>query len=122
MAVDVTADRVKTSARRSTRSPSGVAHSRPTSIKVIASAGGGRILGAAIVGRDAGELIAPWSLAVANRLGPAAMQAFVPAYPTRSEISRRVVAATGAGPASLAPVGLTPQWRKRIIGLFRKLG
>ena len=88
-------------------------------IKVVV-AGGGRILGAAIVGRDAAELIAPWSLAIANRLGVNAMQAFLPPYPTRSAISRRVV--ESFGDAGQTGRHLTPQWRRRIIELFRKFG
>ncbi len=88
-------------------------------IKVVATKVGG-ILGAAIVGRGAGELIAPWSLAVASRLSLAAMRAFVPAYPTRSAISGRAAAA--ADDPLVAVPGLTPPGRKRIIELLRKLG
>ena len=43
-------------------------------IKVVTS-GRGRILGAAIVGHDAGEMIALWSLAIAQRLLDRAMLA-----------------------------------------------
>lgn len=75
----------------------------------------GRLLGAAIVGRDAGELIALWSLAIANRFGIDQILSGVPPYPTRSEISRRVAAAFH-GP------GLTPAWRRRIIEFLRKFG
>jgi pyruvate/2-oxoglutarate dehydrogenase complex dihydrolipoamide dehydrogenase (E3) component len=88
-------------------------------IKVVATRGG-LILGAAIVGRGAGELIAPWSLAIANRLSLAAMRAFVPPYPTRSAVSARV--ASLGEEAALALPGLTPQGRKRIIDFLRKLG
>ena len=79
-----------------------------------------RILGASIVGRDAAELIAPWSLAVANRLGVGAMRAFLPPYPTRSAISHRVLEAFDEN----GPTGrhLTPQWPGRIIDFFRKFG
>jgi pyruvate/2-oxoglutarate dehydrogenase complex dihydrolipoamide dehydrogenase (E3) component len=83
-------------------------------IKVMV-AGNGQILGAAIVGRNAGELIAPWSLAIANNLPIAAMGGAAAPYPTRSEISRRV-AATFKGPR------LTGVWPRRIIGFFRKPG
>ncbi|HEY5080780.1 MAG TPA: NAD(P)/FAD-dependent oxidoreductase [Bauldia sp.] len=88
-------------------------------IKVMAT-GGGRILGAAIVGRDAGELIALWSLAVAGGLSLAAMRAFVPPYPTRSAISARVASPDES--SLLGASGLTPLWRKRIIDLLWKLG
>jgi pyruvate/2-oxoglutarate dehydrogenase complex dihydrolipoamide dehydrogenase (E3) component len=83
-------------------------------IKVVTSRRG-RILGAAIVGHDAGEQIALWSLAIANRLGIESMLSFVPPYPARAEISRRV-AETFYGP------GLTPGWYRRIIEFLRKFG
>jgi len=83
-------------------------------VKVIATSRG-QILGAAAVGRDAGEIIGLWSLAIANRLGISAMQQFVPAYPSRLEVARRV-AASFDGP------GLTPLWRRRIIEMLRKFG
>ena len=86
----------------------------PGMIKIVTDRHG-RILGAAIVGRDAGEMIAFWSLAIANRLGVDEVLAGAPPYPTRSEISRRVAAAF-YGP------GLTPAWRRRIIDLLRKFG
>lgn len=83
-------------------------------IKVMATPSG-RILGAAIVGRGADEMISLWSLAIANRLPLGAMAALDTGYPTRAAISRRV--AEGA-----APRGLTPSWRRRIIGWLGKLG
>jgi pyruvate/2-oxoglutarate dehydrogenase complex dihydrolipoamide dehydrogenase (E3) component len=89
-------------------------------LKVITATGGGRVLGAAIVGRDAAELIAPWALAVANHLGIGAMASYVPAYPSRSSLARRV--ASDHRPAATGLAGLTPAWRRRIISLFRKLG
>lgn len=49
----------------------------------------GRILGATIVGKGAGELIALWSFAIANRLKIGAMTNYIAAYPTRGEISKR---------------------------------
>ena len=83
-------------------------------IKAVATRRG-RILGASIVGHDAGELIGLWSLAIANRLSIGAMRSFPAPYPTRSDIARRI-AATFDGP------DLTPSWRRRIIALFRKFG
>lgn len=49
----------------------------------------GRILGAAIVGPHAGELIQPWCLAISRRLKIAALASFVPPYPTLGEASKR---------------------------------
>jgi pyruvate/2-oxoglutarate dehydrogenase complex dihydrolipoamide dehydrogenase (E3) component len=83
-------------------------------IKVITTRQG-RILGVGIVGHGAGELIALWSLAVAERRTVAAMARLVPPYPSRSEVSRRAALAF-YGP------GLTPPWRQRIIEFLRKFG
>jgi len=54
---------------------------------------GGRILGATIVGRSAGDLIGPWSLAIANKLTIRAFTNMIAPYPTRSEISKRAAGA-----------------------------
>jgi pyruvate/2-oxoglutarate dehydrogenase complex dihydrolipoamide dehydrogenase (E3) component len=83
-------------------------------IKVLTTASG-QILGAAIVGRGAAELIAPWSLAIANRLPISALADLAMPYPTRSGTARRVA-------AGLPQPGLTPPWRRRIIELLRRLG
>jgi pyruvate/2-oxoglutarate dehydrogenase complex dihydrolipoamide dehydrogenase (E3) component len=87
-------------------------------LKVITTANGGRILGAAIVGRNAAELIEPWSLAVANRLALSTMVAHMPPYPARGMLNRTLAMAEKPS----EPLGLTPAWRQRIIALFRKLG
>jgi pyruvate/2-oxoglutarate dehydrogenase complex dihydrolipoamide dehydrogenase (E3) component len=83
-------------------------------IKVVTSKRG-RILGAAIVGHDAGEMIALWSLAIAKRMNISAMTAFVPAYPSRAEIARRVA-------ASFVAPGSIPPWQRKIIEFLRKFG
>lgn len=83
-------------------------------IKVVVTRKG-QILGAAAVGRGAGEVIALWSLAMANGLGISAMRSLVAPYPSRADIARRV-AGTFGGP------GLTPLWRRRIIDFLRKFG
>ncbi len=57
-------------------------------VKVITDSGG-RILGAAIVGPHAGDLIQPWCLALSRRLKIAAMASYVPPYPTLGEASKR---------------------------------
>jgi pyruvate/2-oxoglutarate dehydrogenase complex dihydrolipoamide dehydrogenase (E3) component len=49
----------------------------------------GRILGATIVAPQAGELIQPWCLAIAQRLDISALASFVPPYPTLGEASKR---------------------------------
>lgn len=83
-------------------------------IKVIVSRRG-RVLGVSIVGHGAEELIAPWSLAMANRLNIKAIAEMVPPYPSRSAISQSVA-------ESFEETGLTRQLRRRIIEFLRKFG
>jgi pyruvate/2-oxoglutarate dehydrogenase complex dihydrolipoamide dehydrogenase (E3) component len=54
---------------------------------------GGQILGATIVGADAGELLAPIALAMAEGLGVRALTNPVLPYPTRSEVVKRAAGA-----------------------------
>ncbi|WP_169567318.1 dihydrolipoyl dehydrogenase family protein [Sneathiella limimaris] len=49
----------------------------------------GKILGAAIVGAQAGELIQPWALAITGKLKISAMASYISPYPTLSEINKR---------------------------------
>lgn len=81
----------------------------------------GRVLGAGIVGHDAGEMIALWSLAVARRLPIEALASYPAPWLTRAEISRRVAAGVAERDAAEKP-GLTAIWRRRIIAWLRKLG
>ncbi len=53
----------------------------------------GRPVGATIVGAEAGELIAPWALAIASGLKLSAMAGTVLPYPTRAEVNKRVAGA-----------------------------
>jgi pyruvate/2-oxoglutarate dehydrogenase complex dihydrolipoamide dehydrogenase (E3) component len=53
----------------------------------------GRILGVTICGHNAGELITPWMLAMANRLKVTAMTGITFPYPTYSEVSKRAATA-----------------------------
>lgn len=57
-------------------------------VKAITNARG-RILGATIVGPQAGELIQPWCLAISRRLKISALASFVPPYPTLGEAGKR---------------------------------
>jgi pyruvate/2-oxoglutarate dehydrogenase complex dihydrolipoamide dehydrogenase (E3) component len=75
----------------------------------------GRILGAGIVGRDAGELIQIWSLAISQGLKITAMTQWIAPYPTLGEISKRAAMGTYALSAS------NPLVRKAVT-LLRKLG
>jgi pyruvate/2-oxoglutarate dehydrogenase complex dihydrolipoamide dehydrogenase (E3) component len=65
-------------------------------IKVVTTTRG-RVLGAAIVGRAAGELILPWVFAVQGKLSLADMAQVIAPYPTLSEVSKRVAGSFYAG-------------------------
>jgi pyruvate/2-oxoglutarate dehydrogenase complex dihydrolipoamide dehydrogenase (E3) component len=74
----------------------------------IVTAANGRILGAGIVGKNAGELIQPWILAIAQGLRISAMAALVLPYPTLGEAGKR--AASGF----FAPKLFNPRTRKLV--------
>ncbi|MDE2365154.1 MAG: FAD-dependent oxidoreductase, partial [Hyphomicrobiales bacterium] len=57
----------------------------------------GHVVGCGIVGRRAGELIGPWSLAISQRMRAQDIARAVAPYPTLSEISRRAAAGVYAG-------------------------
>ncbi len=63
--------------------------------EVLTTQGGDRILGATLVGHDAGEQIAPICLMMSNGLGLAALGKTILPYPTRSEYLRRLGDAYG---------------------------
>ncbi len=54
---------------------------------------GGRPVGATVVGAEAGELVAMWSMAIANGLKMKALSDTVLPYPTLSEINKRAAGA-----------------------------
>jgi pyruvate/2-oxoglutarate dehydrogenase complex dihydrolipoamide dehydrogenase (E3) component len=83
-------------------------------IKVIATARG-RILGATIVGAQAGEMANLWSLALARGLGMRALAGFVSPYPTLGELGKR--AAT-----SFFTPRLTGPWVRRTVEFMRVFG
>jgi pyruvate/2-oxoglutarate dehydrogenase complex dihydrolipoamide dehydrogenase (E3) component len=83
-------------------------------IKVITTKDG-RILGATIVGAHAGELIVPWTLAVAQRLNIRAFAAMVVPYPTFAEIGKRAAVTYFAA-------SLTSPFVRRIIAALRRFG
>ncbi|ARE40926.1 Mercuric ion reductase [Rhodovulum sp. P5] len=53
----------------------------------------GRPVGVSILGAEAGELIGPWALALANGLKMTAISAMVAPYPTLGELNKRVAGA-----------------------------
>jgi pyruvate/2-oxoglutarate dehydrogenase complex dihydrolipoamide dehydrogenase (E3) component len=75
----------------------------------------GRILGCAIAGPRAGELIMPWVLAMARDLKVTELAGVVYPYPTLSEVTRSTAV------EFLRPSTLNP-WLRRLIGLVRRLG
>jgi pyruvate/2-oxoglutarate dehydrogenase complex dihydrolipoamide dehydrogenase (E3) component len=83
-------------------------------IKVVTTTRG-RILGAGIVGPQAGELILPWGLAIEAKLGISRMASVVAPYPTLSEVSKRV-----AG-SFFAPALFGPRTRF-LVRLLARLG
>jgi pyruvate/2-oxoglutarate dehydrogenase complex dihydrolipoamide dehydrogenase (E3) component len=82
-------------------------------IKVIADRKN-RILGCAIVGKQAGELIQMWSLAISKGMSLSDMTQWISPYPTLSEISKRAAFRIYADTASRPLV-------RRIFGLLRRL-
>jgi len=83
-------------------------------IKVIATPRG-RILGATIVGAQAGELINLWALALAKKMTVRDIASYVAAYPTFSEIGKRA-AITYFIPAARKTLV------RKLTGFLRKLG
>jgi pyruvate/2-oxoglutarate dehydrogenase complex dihydrolipoamide dehydrogenase (E3) component len=75
----------------------------------------GKILGCGIVGRSAGELIAPWALAVTKGMKAQDIANTILPYPTLSEISRR--AAIGV----YAETFDNP-WVRRALRFLRRFG
>jgi pyruvate/2-oxoglutarate dehydrogenase complex dihydrolipoamide dehydrogenase (E3) component len=73
----------------------------------------GRLLGAAIVGAHAGELIAEAVLAMNQKLKAGSLSASIHAYPTLAQVNRR--AADQRLKDSLTPA--SKAWIKRIFGL-----
>ncbi len=83
-------------------------------LKVIASRRG-KILGAGLVGAQAGELIQMWSLAMQKGISLREMSSIVSPYPTLAEINKR------AAVSYFAPSAQGPLLR-RIIALLAKFG
>lgn len=83
-------------------------------VKVVVGRSG-RILGATIVGAQAGELIQMWSLAISQKLKIKAMTGFISPYPTLSEVNKR------AAVKHYASAPGNPFLRK-VIGFLAKRG
>ena len=90
------------------------AHQTGGFVKVIASRRG-KILGAGIVGAQAGELIQMWSLAMQKGFSLGEMSGIVSPYPTLAEMNK-LAAASYFAPQAQAPL------TRRIVGLLAKFG
>lgn len=83
-------------------------------IKVITD-GKGRILGAGIVGHNAGEIINMWALALSQKMKIKAFAGFVSPYPTMAEVGKRA-AITFYTPS------LSNPWLRRLVRFLRIFG
>lgn len=75
----------------------------------------GRPVGATIVGEGAGDLIAPWALALSAGLKLSAVAGAVLPYPTRAEANKR------AAGAYFSPRLFANPWVKRAVRLVQRL-
>lgn len=75
----------------------------------------GKVLGCAIAGAHAGELIVPWVLAITKGMKVSDLAGLVYPYPTFSEATK------GAAVEFLKPSAQNP-WLRRLMGLVRRLG
>jgi pyruvate/2-oxoglutarate dehydrogenase complex dihydrolipoamide dehydrogenase (E3) component len=75
----------------------------------------GHILGVTIVGPQAGELLAPWCLAMSRRLKLSALAGLLLPYPTLSEVSKRAAGQFYAPRLFSAPV-------RRLVRFLRWFG
>ena len=83
-------------------------------IKVV-SGPKGAILGVTIVGPRAGELLAPWALAMSRRLKLSALAGLLLPYPTLGELSKR------AAGQFYVPKLFSP-WVRRLVASLRRFG
>ena len=83
-------------------------------IKVVATPRG-RILGTSIVAAHAGELIAPWVLAMGSGLKVGALAGMIAPYPTLGEISKRAA-------GSFYTPRVFGKGMKRLVGLLARFG
>ena len=83
-------------------------------LKIVVTRGG-KVLGATIVGRNAGELIATFALAIGHGLNIRAFAGTVMAYPTLAEIGKRAAITHFAA-------DLTRPAVRRIIAWLRRFG
>ncbi len=83
-------------------------------VKVITRKNG-RVLGASILGAQAGELIHPWGLAISRSLNIAALATMIAPYPTLGEASKRAA-------GSFYVPKLLSQRSRSLVRLLARLG
>ena len=83
-------------------------------VKVITNKRG-RILGAGIAGKNAGDLIQPWTLAIQNKMKIGAMAGVIAPYPTRGEASKRAA-------GSFYTKSLFSERTRKIVRFLSKFG
>jgi len=81
----------------------------------VVTTGRGKILGATIVGAQAGDIISVWSLAIDRGLNIRSMAGVVLPYPTRAEAGKRLA-------IDFFTPGLTSPLLRRIITVLRRFG
>jgi pyruvate/2-oxoglutarate dehydrogenase complex dihydrolipoamide dehydrogenase (E3) component len=84
-------------------------------IQVLTPPGKDRILGVTIVGARAGELLAPWVLAMTHGLGLKKIMSTIHAYPTYAELNKAVASAWRKAHAPEQALDLLRHWH----GLWR---
>ena len=84
-------------------------------IQVLTPPGKDRILGVTIVGARAGELLAPWVLAMTHGLGLKKIMGTIHAYPTYAELNKAVASAWRKANAPEKALDLLRHWH----GLWR---
>jgi len=83
--------------------------------QVLTARGSDRILGATIVGRDAGEQLSPLVLALTRGLGLKRLDSLVLPYPTRSEYLRRILDAYSRTRLTPFTAGTLRWWLRRTL-------
>lgn len=91
------------------------AERRTTGLAKVVTTKSGVVVGADIVGAGAGDLIAPFALAVANGMKVSALTATVLPYPTFSEVAKKVA-------VEYYKPSLENPWLKRVVRLSKALG
>jgi pyruvate/2-oxoglutarate dehydrogenase complex dihydrolipoamide dehydrogenase (E3) component len=99
-----------------TESDRALAEGKPEGLVKAVTGRRGRILGCAIAGAQAGELIHPWMLALASGLKIGAMAGYVAPYPTLGEAGKR------AAGAYFTPRLFGNRWVRLAVRLLARLG